>query len=117
MATIEEFTQELITEHYKKIIQEQRPDYLSMWPLIHGYILVSYTFNDWIILSLKNNTPHFFSTSGGGAIPQAVIGFPEITPTNINRVRENIKKYARIDGNGGVIIFKNVSGTIDMSEN
>lgn len=59
MPTVADFAQELITGHYKKLVEAKRPDYLSAWPLIQGYVLVIYTFNNWIILAFKNNSPHF----------------------------------------------------------
>lgn len=116
MTTLSEFAKHLITEHYKSLVQAKRPDYLSAWPLVRGYVLITYTFNDWIILTLKNSSPGFFNTSGGYALPQAIIGFSEITHKNINAVRENIKKYAGIDNTGGVLIFHNDGSDIDCTE-
>lgn len=116
MVTISDFAQDLITKQYKSLVQAKRSEYLSVWPLIHGYVLVIYTFNDWVILSLKNNSPNFFNTSGGSVLPQAIIGFSEITSQNINIVRENIKKYAGIDRSGGVIIFNNDGRDVNFAE-
>lgn len=115
MPTVADFAQELITGHYKKLVEAKRPDYLSAWPLIQGYVLVIYTFNNWIILAFKNNSPHFFYISGGSDLPEKIVGFSDITPQNINAIRENIKKYAGIDNYGGVLIFNKDGSTIDLT--
>ncbi len=116
MASLDEFVVKIIKVQYKNLVQTSHPDYLPAWPLIHGFVVVTYGFKGWIILAFKNNSPHMFSYSGGSELPQEIIGFSEITAQNINTIRENIKKYAGIDKMGGVLFFKNDGNSVDPLE-
>lgn len=107
MMELNKFIHEIITIDYKNIIKEEFSDYLSVWPLINGFKETTYYFKEWIIIVINNNSPHMFHYSGTHALPQAIIGFDNITNSNINIVRENIKRFAHVEMDGGVLIFKN----------
>lgn len=114
MLTIEEFSKNIIDKDYKKIVQDKYPDYLPAWPLIHGFKVVIFTFKSWIILIYKNNTPNIYSFSGGGELPQAIVGFDAIDCYNIHIARENIKRYASLGELSYVVMFNNDGNGIDV---
>jgi len=97
-----------IVDIYQAEVGKKYPDQVSAWPVISGRNTKIGNFKNATIVVYENTgNSSFTTTSGIGELPQSIIGFPEVTAENKDRVRERIERHFSLKPSDGVVILLN----------
>ena len=97
----------VILDIYKQLVNKEYPNHSRRWPIINGISKLS-TFdlgNNYIIFLYKNSPFSPVITSSGSSLIPSDIGFDEVTPNNINMIREYFRKTYHVNYDDGLFIL------------
>ena len=91
---------------YREPITKTYPDKAAGWPLMSfGLQLNYFGYKKWDVIHVVDRMSGRLSHNGGGQLPEGIVGVPEITEENKERVRECLAKHFRIAPRDGMILF------------
>jgi hypothetical protein len=101
---------------YQQMVRATHPSLIAMWPLLNGFNQKVGGYKGWLIFFLKNSgTGGFRSSTGIGEMSEGLIGFPEITESNRNAVRQRLEKFFQAKDCDAVVLV-GPNGAIAQTE-
>jgi hypothetical protein len=101
-----------ILKLYRELIAKTYPAKAAVWPLrSFGLKLHYFWYKNWHIIHVVDRISLHLEHDGGGELPEGVVGVPEITEENKERVRERLSEHFRIAPRDGMILV-DVSGKV-----
>lgn len=95
-----------LVEHYREVINHQRPDFVSAWPIISGYNARIGKYGNWCVIILEHtgasNILHFTNLE----VSRVVVDVEEITMANKASVRSRLERHFALRSKDGVVLMK-----------
>jgi len=97
---------EKIIGFYRSEVEKKYPQNVLAWPILSGKNTKYAQFGNWSIVFYEHTgNPVFTTNSGIGELPQSLIGFPEITESNKDRVRERLERHFSLKPSDGIVFI------------
>lgn len=96
---------EIINKEYKKIIDKEYPLYSAAWPVLSGHDVLNGEYGNYIICVLRHTGNLTMRSSSVTSFNSINTGVAEITPANIENVREKVREYFSVSKKDSVVIL------------
>ncbi|HGM6758193.1 TPA: toll/interleukin-1 receptor domain-containing protein [Serratia marcescens] len=93
---------------YRALVKEKHPTHADFWPLSHGVNFIYGIYKDTSIFALSDSGGNVGMGGGIRQLSEDMIGFEEITETNVDTVRGRLEKHFGIKENGAIFFINNV---------
>lgn len=104
---------EQILTFYEHLVRAKYANYVGAWPILSGYNVKIGGFQGWLIIILiHTGSRGVVNTTGIGAIPESIIGFPSIDTKNKELARKRLEKHFSLK-HSDAVIFVNPTGGLD----
>lgn len=98
---------ELVIDAYRQLVDTKHPDAIQYWPLISGYNVKIGQHHDYAVVVMNHTgASGYIQSSAIGHLTDSLVGFSNINPENIDRVRKNIDRHFGVKSNDFSFIIK-----------